>query len=98
MKIWLYIPYTLLSGFLSSPIACVACERTELLRTEITGGGRRFCLFSEAKKEDSVRALPSIALYNTGLALALPTALVPTRLKRPSVSKAVANYCRLQYF
>ena len=35
------------------------------------------------KKEDSVRALPSIALYNTGLALAL----VPTRLKRPSVSK-----------
>ena len=25
-------------GFLSSPIACVACKRTELLRTEITGG------------------------------------------------------------
>ena len=25
-------------GFLSSPIACVACERTELLRTKITGG------------------------------------------------------------
>ena len=28
--------------FLSSPIACVACERTELLRTEIGGGGRHF--------------------------------------------------------
>ena len=25
-------------SFLSSPIACVACERTELLRTEIAGG------------------------------------------------------------
>ena len=25
-----------LDGFLSSPIACVACERTELLKTEIT--------------------------------------------------------------
>ena len=35
--------------FLSSPIACVACELTELLRTEISGGGRR-CRFCCASK------------------------------------------------
>ena len=29
--------------FLSSPIACVACERTELLRTEISVRRRFFC-------------------------------------------------------
>ena len=35
------------SCFLSSPIACVACERPELLKTEITGGRRRFCCASK---------------------------------------------------
>ena len=39
-----FVTLVLLWGslFLSSPIECVACERTELLRTEIGGGRRRF--------------------------------------------------------
>ena len=32
-KLWYVVQLT----FLSSPIACVACERLELLKTEITG-------------------------------------------------------------
>ena len=51
--------------FLSSPIACVACERTELLRTEIHGRFF-FCFvffFFEYGREKSDRHLAEFFRY-----------------------------------